>query len=76
MSRVKTFDEWSKEGYRILKGSKHVGRNEDGVPLFNRRQVRGPSDNYDYEDSGDVEYDVEMQNLYNYDGYFDDIGDR
>ena len=36
---VRTFDEWSEEGYRIDKGSKATGRNEAGVCTFDRSQV-------------------------------------
>lgn len=33
----KTFDEWSKAGYKILKGSKATWI--DGVPMFSKKQV-------------------------------------
>ena len=37
---LQTFNEWSAAGYLILKGSKSVGRNEKGVPLFHISQVK------------------------------------
>lgn len=36
---IKTFDQWSKAGYQILKGSKAVGTLY-GQPAFDRTQVR------------------------------------
>lgn len=36
---LRTFQAWSDDGYKIVKGSKHVGRNADGVCLFSSDQV-------------------------------------
>jgi hypothetical protein len=36
---LKTFNEWSREGYTIRKGSRHVGRTNAGTPLFSEDQV-------------------------------------
>ncbi len=38
----RTFAEWSADGYKILKGSKHEKRNDSGEPLFSSRQVSAP----------------------------------
>lgn len=37
---LRTFDAWSTDGYMILKGSKHVKRNEWGECLFSSEQVQ------------------------------------
>lgn len=42
MSDLRTFDDWSKEGYRIKKGARHVARRNDNVPLFDESQVYKP----------------------------------
>ncbi len=34
-----SFDYWSKNGYLIKKGSKSVGRNKLGKPLFSNKQI-------------------------------------
>lgn len=34
-----SFDYWSSKGYKIIKGSKSVGRNSDGKPLFSNKQI-------------------------------------
>lgn len=39
VTETKTFQEWSSMGYKILKGSKSVGRNASGVCLFSAEQV-------------------------------------
>lgn len=36
---MKTFEDWSSEGYRIRKGEKAAARNEFGEPLFSDEQV-------------------------------------
>ena len=36
---ARTFQAWSMDGYKIIKGSKAVGRSELGEPLFSPRQV-------------------------------------
>lgn len=36
---LRTFQDWSNAGYKILKGSKHVKRNANGIPLFSNEQV-------------------------------------
>jgi hypothetical protein len=36
---IRTFKDWSQDGYKIRKGSKSIGRNEKGECLFSRRQV-------------------------------------
>lgn len=58
---VKTFDEWSAAGYRIKKGSKAVGRNNEGVPVFNIDQVWRPGAYIPWRDWGDVDYDDPTQ---------------
>ena len=37
---TRTFDEWIEKGYVVKKGSKSIGRNDQGTPIFNRTQVR------------------------------------
>ena len=46
----RTFEEWSADGYRIVKGSKSQRRNEDGVPLFHLEQVWDPLEECGWED--------------------------
>ena len=42
---LRTFDEWSKAGYRICKGEKAVGRRKtDGKPVFTENQVWCPGE--------------------------------
>lgn len=41
---IKTFKEWSNNGYLIIKGSKNVGKNKDGEYLFTRDQVQAKPD--------------------------------
>jgi len=36
---LRTFNDWSQDGYKIKKGAKHVARNEKGECLFSRAQV-------------------------------------
>jgi hypothetical protein len=36
---TQTFKQWSEQGYIIKKGSKSVGRNEKGEPLFADSQI-------------------------------------
>jgi hypothetical protein len=43
--KIMTFEEWSKAGYRVIKGEKAVGRRKsDGKPVFAERQVWRPAD--------------------------------
>ncbi len=37
---MKTFKEWSKLNYSIIKGEKSCARNKNGEPLFSSSQVR------------------------------------
>lgn len=34
-----TYDEWARLGFGIIKGSKHSGRNDEGVCTFTEYQV-------------------------------------
>ena len=36
---TRTFDNWSDDGYKIIKGSKAIGFNIHGLALFNESQV-------------------------------------
>jgi hypothetical protein len=36
---LRSFNEWSKSGYKILKGEKAIARMNDGTPLFSEDQV-------------------------------------
>ena len=53
--QLRTFQEWSDDGYKIIKGSKSVGRNADGVCVFNGTQVV----KYSPPEVGEQEYDEE-----------------
>ena len=47
----RTFDEWNRKGYRVLRGEKATGRNGDGVPTFTSDQVGHADDEREfYED--------------------------
>lgn len=50
-----SFDEWSKLGYSIIKGSKSHKKDSNGIALFNEEQVK--KDNYRsrYEDIDDYD---------------------
>jgi hypothetical protein len=49
--KLKSFDEWSKAGYRIKKGSKAVARRaSDGKYLFTDKQVYKPSYDGNWDD--------------------------
>jgi hypothetical protein len=65
-SRYKTFDEWSKLGFHIQKGSKSEKRNENGVCLFSRSQVIAWPDQFDGERRED-------DSDYAYAGFFDGL---
>lgn len=60
--RLRTFKEWSNDGFAIIKGSKHVGRNEAGQCLFSEEQVKyspGWSDCGEQDDDWD-EFDPDL----------------
>ena len=59
---LRTFHEWSKRGYMIEKGSKSIGININGVPLFSRDQVCYIASNNSYsgDDPADEEYDPDL----------------
>lgn len=40
LQTTRTFDEWIEKGYVVKKGSKSTSRNDKGVALFDRTQVR------------------------------------
>ncbi len=68
---LKTFNDWSDAGYKILKGSKSVGRNSAGVALFSSEQVMYVADDWLGDpDESDDEYDPDLP------GNPDDYGDR
>ena len=51
----KTFDQWNRKGYRVVRGEKATGRNGDGVPTFTSDQVvyaDDERDHYAIEDGG------------------------
>jgi hypothetical protein len=51
--RPRTFDEWSKKGFFIIKGEKSIGKNEEGIAVFSEEQV-GEHDWYEMDiDEGD-----------------------
>lgn len=47
-----TFEEWERDGYKVMRGEKATGRNADGKPTFNSRQVIDAG-NFD-DDAGDA----------------------
>lgn len=68
-----TFKEWQARGYHVLLGAKSFSKNKDGVALFTQNQVECD----DHPDPwADVEAALDEDEYWNYDGYFDDIGDR
>lgn len=71
MSVLKTYEQWNSDGYYICKGSRSVGKNDEGQCLFDSTQVTKKSnkatnkwrsrhwtDNLDY--SEQKELDLEM----------------
>lgn len=36
---MRTFNDWSQDGYKIKKGSKHIAKNSKGECLFGSHQV-------------------------------------
>lgn len=50
---LRTFQDWSDDGYKIIKGSKAVSRNAAGVCVFSGAQVV----KYSYPEIGEEEYD-------------------
>jgi hypothetical protein len=44
----KTYEEWNKDGYYIIKGMKSNERNEDGVASFTEEQVKRKRTIYDF----------------------------
>lgn len=58
---MKTFDEWKNDGYIIRKGSRSVGKNENGECLFSEDQVFLPSTTRKFNqqiDYDDDDYDI------------------
>lgn len=62
-----TFDEWREAGYRVKKGARMCGRNEDGIAVFSSNDVyypfgsfrsREPVD-YDFDAGGDFDNGIE-----------------
>lgn len=76
---LRTFQAWSDDGYKIIKGSKHVGRNADGVCLFSADQVEKlPRSRRAYSHDPDAEADelVEAFGEDGLDGNPADYGDN
>ena len=51
----RTYDEWNRKGFRVIRGEKATGRNGDGVPTFTSDQVVHADDEsafYKEEDGG------------------------
>ena len=52
--RYKTYEQWKKEGYFVMKGEKSHKRNKKGVAVFSEEQIDCVLDDIDcYDDSGD-----------------------
>lgn len=69
----KTFDEWSRLGYRIRKGAKSTARSPSGEPLFDKAQVWNP---YDYGRSTNRYAAYSMSREEDYDMAVAYLGDR
>lgn len=52
MTDYYTYEQWKKINYHVRKGQKSTSRNDEGVPLFSRKQVEKNSPNY-YDNPGD-----------------------
>lgn len=74
---MRTFDEWTALGYRIKRGSKAVGRNAQGVPVFSEDQVWDPKAKRSYgliilaSDSQYDYWDVDYDDPLTYDNWMD-----
>lgn len=55
----KTFKQWKKSGYHVVKGQKSTKRSEIGEALFSSNQVEE-----DYNDPGDRDNDSDDQDLF------------
>ena len=66
--RTRTFGQWSRDGYKIKKGSKSVGKSADGEYLFTEEQVEylyGAKRRYpSYGDDCDMEEDYAMAEFF------------
>lgn len=62
-TKLKTFEDWKKSGFHVLKGQKSKKRSDSGKALFSRDQVEE-----NYNDPGDID----MQE--DYDRFMDEYG--
>lgn len=69
---MKTFEAWSKAGYKIKKGSKSVKRNHAGVPLFGEDQVE-KAKTYHWYGSKDGQQEEYSDEDYEFDRDFGDV---
>jgi hypothetical protein len=53
---LKTYDEWKKEGFHVIKGQKASARNAKGEAVFDTSQVK----KYMYSSSVDEDYDRDI----------------
>ena len=69
----KTYDDWRVAGYQVKRGEKgSPSKRKDGKKLFSNKQVKPRMHRGDY----DNEADYVADDFWNYDGYFDNIGDK
>lgn len=70
--KPRTYREWQRAGRHVMKGQKAIGRNREGIPVFNIDQtnltVKRESEYYN------PEWAYEEDEVFGY--LFDDIGDR
>lgn len=53
---MKTYNDWQRDGYHVIRGRKASGRNERGECVFAEKDVEK---NQDYAGNGDDEYDYD-----------------
>ena len=55
---MKTYQEWQKAGFHVIRGRKARGRNESGECMFAAKDVEKNQDNV-----GDYDYDHPMESV-------------
>lgn len=58
--QLRSFAEWSNDGFKILKGSRHIKRDATGVPLFSSAQVEKCFGIESIDEDFDEEYDPDL----------------
>lgn len=59
---LRTFNDWSNDGFKILKGTKSAQRNAQGIPLFSAEQVTKTGCTYigQGEDGDEEDFDPDL----------------